>query len=136
MSAAVVSRPITILAAQVPSWSTERDIGVRKTATADLPSAEYTAVVLARAVVEVLSGHRSVDQLAGHCAPEVHAGLLLRLPPGPTPLPHLMTVRVCEPADGAAEVSAVFRRDGKVHAVAFRIQGVDGRWRITALELG
>jgi hypothetical protein len=47
-----------------------------------------------------------------------------------------MNVRVCEPADGVAEVSAVFRRADRVRAIAFRIQGVDGRWRITALQLG
>ena len=50
-------------------------------------------------------------------------------------LPHLVSVRVCEPADGVAEVSVAFRRAERVRALAFRIQGVDGRWRMTALQL-
>jgi hypothetical protein len=51
-------------------------------------------------------------------------------------LPHLLTSRVFEPADGVAEASAVFRGGGNVRALAFRLEGLDGRWRITALELG
>jgi hypothetical protein len=43
---------------------------------------------------------------------------------------------VCEPADGVAEVSAVFRCSHRVGAMAMRLQGVDGRWRITALQMG
>lgn len=92
--------------------------------------------MLARALVEVLSGRRPLAQLRVHCAPEIYAGLAARPSTGPLALPHLLTVRVCEPADGVAEVSAAFRRADRVRALAFRLQGVDGRWRITALQLG
>jgi len=128
--------PTTIAATGVPSWSSESDIGVRKTATEHLPPAHRTASVLARALVEVISGRRPLAQLRVHCAPEIYAGLAARPSTGPLALPHLLTVRVCEPADGAAEVSAAFRRADRVRALAFRLQGVDGRWRITALQLG
>jgi len=94
------------------------------------------ARVLARALVEVLSGRRPVAQLRVHCAPDIYAGLLDRPIAGHQALPHLLAVRVCEPADGVAEVSVVFRRADRVRAMAFRMQGVDGRWRITALQLG
>lgn len=120
----------------MPKWSSEADVGVRLTASENLPPAKKAASVLARALVEVLSGRRPVAQLRVHCAPEIYAGLLERPIPGPMSLPHLLTVHVCEPADGVAEVSAVFRRAERVRALAFRIQGVDGRWRITALQLG
>ena len=46
------------------------------------------------------------------------------------------TVHVCEPVDGVAEVTAVARRDGRAHAVAARLEGIDGRWRCTALQIG
>ena len=46
------------------------------------------------------------------------------------------SVRVCEPVDGVAEVSAVVRRGGRAHAVAARLEGIDGRWRCTALQIG
>ena len=40
------------------------------------------------------------------------------------------------PSDGVAEVSLVLRRDGRCRAIAFRLTGLDGRWRITALQIG
>jgi hypothetical protein len=61
------------------------------------------------------------------------------------------SVRVCEPADGVAEVSAVVvgleavaatkGRTGaagrrRCRAVALRLEGVDGRWMMTALTMG
>lgn len=128
--------PTTIASHSVPKWSSEADVGVRLTASENLPPAKRSASVLARALVEVLSGRRPVAQLRVHCAPEIYAGLLDRPAPVPMSLPHLLTVHVCEPADGVAEVSAAFRRAERVRALAFRIQGVDGRWRITALQLG
>ncbi|MET0863791.1 MAG: Rv3235 family protein, partial [Nakamurella sp.] len=130
------ARPTTITAAGVPGWSSESDVGVRKTSTNNLPLADRSASMLARALVEVLSGRRPLAQLRVHCAPEIYAGLAARPSTGPLALPHLLTVRVCEPADGVAEVSAAFRRADRVRALAFRLQGVDGRWRITALQLG
>jgi hypothetical protein len=109
---------------------------VQRTATEHLPAAERAARVLARALVEILSGQRPVAQLRVHCAPEIYAGLLERPFTGQQKLPHILTVRACEPADGVAEVSVAFRRSERVRAMAFRIEGVDGRWRITALQLG
>ena len=128
--------PTTIAADGVPPWSSESDIGVRRTATGDLPPARRAASVFARALVEVLSGQRPVAQLRVHCSPEIYEGLLERPIVRRLALPHLLTVRLCEPADGVAEVSAAFRRADRVRALAFRIEGVDGRWRITALQLG
>jgi hypothetical protein len=110
-------------------------MGIRRTATAQLPPATRTGPVLARALVEVVSGQRPLAQLRVHCSPEVFAGLQRR-PIAHGPLGHLLNVRVCEPADGAAEISVAFRRGERVRAMAFRIQGVDGRWRITALQTG
>ena len=128
--------PVRIHATDVPAWSQDADVGVRRTATASLPEARRSASVLARALVEVLSGQRAVSQLRVHCSAEVYAGLQDRPVPSSPSLAHLVTVRVCEPADGVAEVSTVFRRGGRVRAVAFRLQGVDGRWRVTALQVG
>ena len=128
--------PITVQAPGVPPWSTDRDIGVRRTATADLPSADISAVMLSRALIEVLAGRRSPHQLTAHCAPHVFAGILLCIPPVAHSLPRLQTVRVCEPADGVAEACAVFSRDDRVRAMAFRLEGLDGRWRIIVLQIG
>ena len=48
----------------------------------------------------------------------------------------LLSVHVSEPADGVAEVCASFRRRTRVAALAFRLQGIDGRWRLTDLQVG
>ncbi len=130
------NRPTTISSPGIPPWSSEADIGVQRTPTDHLPDAQRAAQVLARALVEILSGQRPVAQLRVHCAPEIYAGLLERPFTGQQALPHVLTVRVCEPADGVAEVSVAFRRAERVRAMAFRIEGVDGRWRITALQVG
>jgi len=127
--------PDTVRDPAVPGWSQDSDVGVRRTATSALPPATRSGPVLARALVEVLSGQRPVAQLRVHCAPEVFAGLQGR-PALRGALGHLLNVRVCEPADGVAEISVVFRRAERVRALAFRIQGLDGRWRITALQTG
>jgi hypothetical protein len=135
-SAALVRTiPDTVKDPAVPGWSQDADMGVRRTATASLPAATRSGPVLARALVEVMSGQRPLSQLRVHCAPDVFAGLQAR-PVLRGALGHLLNVRVCEPADGAAEISVVFRRGERVRALAFRIQGVDGRWRITALQTG
>lgn len=119
----------------VPGWSRETDIGVTRTSSTALPDARKTAGVLARAVIEALAGLRQVGQLSTHCSPEVFAGLRARVNAGGPP-PRLQSVRASEPADGIAEASAVFRRGDRAAAMAFRLQGVDGRWRITALQIG
>ncbi len=128
--------PTVVAASQVPRWSEEADVGVLRTGTAALPPARRTGSVLARALVEVLSGRRPVAQLRIHCSPEIYEGLTHRPPVPSVALPHLISVRVGEPADGVAEVCAVFRRSERVRAIAFRLAGVDGRWRITALQVG
>jgi hypothetical protein len=46
------------------------------------------------------------------------------------------SLHVSEPADGVAEVCALVRRGGRSTAVALRLEGMDGRWKCTAIELG
>ena len=54
----------------------------------------------------------------------------------PTEPPRLVSLHVSEPTDGVAEVCCSFRRGGRVAAMAFRLQGIDGRWRMTDLVVG
>lgn len=130
-----VAIPATV-AADVPSWSADPDIGIRRTSAANLPVPGRAATMFARGVVEVLAGIRPVEQLRSHCAPEVFAGLEdLPVVPG-TGLPQVRSVHTSQPADGVAEVCVVFHRAERVRALAFRLEGVDGRWRLVALQVG
>jgi hypothetical protein len=90
--------------------------------------------------LEVMAGRRPVTQLRGVTTPRLFAALSGGRRPrwcaeGTAPL-MVGRVHVCEPVDGVAEVSVVVRRAGRAHAVAARLEGLDGRWRCTALQIG
>ncbi|HEX6936770.1 MAG TPA: Rv3235 family protein, partial [Actinomycetes bacterium] len=97
---------------------------------------------LVQAVVEVLAGARPVGQLVRWTSSDVYdevAGLVLvRTGSGGPEQARAMvrSVHVTEPADGVAEVAAMVRRGVRTTAVALRLEGLDGRWQCTALELG
>jgi hypothetical protein len=130
------SPPVSGRCDAAPSWSGDPETGGRRTAAAQLPPAARAARVFATALVEVLTGRRPIGQLRRHTAPTVFAGLVNRVPAGWTTPAHLMSVRLCQPADGIVEVSATIRSGARVRAIAFRIEGVDERWRVTALDIG
>ncbi|MGI8418011.1 MAG: Rv3235 family protein [Nakamurella sp.] len=125
-----------LVASPVPDLSYAADIGVRHTPTDRLPSVRQTAATLARALAEVLTGARPANQLQNHCTPTVFAGLVKRTPLPGQGLARLQSAHVSQPADGVAEVAAVFRRGPRGRALAFQLTGLDGRWRITALQVG
>lgn len=118
--------------------------GPQLTDRQDLPEPGPWARQLLQAVLESLSGRRSPTQLqywtswsvyrdivqvAGRCGPRGQRAVRGEIV-------QISQVRVCEPADGVAEVCAAARRDGRWHAVAARLEGIDGRWRCVSLTVG
>ena len=135
------------LAVDFAAASDEQFFGPQRTLRDDLPDPAIWAGRIALALLEVMTGVRSAPQVLRWTTPEVYAVVARRSAlvarrvaegnaPRTRPRLRVVRVRVCEPADGVAEVSAAFRRADRVRAIAFRLQGVDGRWRITALQLG
>ncbi len=113
-----------------PAWSSR----------ADLPDARDAGRRLVTLTLEALAGRRPIAQLQPLTSQGVFAALSGGRRPrwcadGSSPL-IVGPVRVCEPVDGVAEVTAVARRGGRAHAVAARLEGIDGRWRCTALQVG
>ncbi len=113
-----------------PAWSVR----------ADLPDPRAVGRLLFTTALEALAGRRPLSQVQRLTSAGVHAALVSGRRPawcttGTTPV-LLGPVHVCEPVDGVAEVSAVARRAGRAHAVAARLEGIDGRWRCTALSIG
>ena len=107
----------------------------------DLPEPERWATRFLQAVLETLAGCRPSVQLQEWTSPKVHAQVVGRASgrqwiSSARALPVVRSVRVGEPADGVAEVSAVVQRGQRYAAVAARLEGFDGRWRCVALELG
>ena len=116
--------------------------GPQATMTADLPEAQAWARRMILATLEACDGSRPAEQLGRWLAPEVHErvarrGQLARRRGGRRhPPPLVRALLVCHPHDGVCEISAVVRAQGRVRALALRMSGVDGRWLVTALELG
>ena len=127
----------------------EQLFGERPTRRDDLPDPKPWAGHIAQALVEVMSGSRPAPQLLRWTVPEVYAVVARRAAvsarraagEGRRGAPAagravVRSVRLCEPADGVAEASAVVVDGGRVRALAFRLVGLDGRWRVEALQVG
>lgn len=121
------------------------DFGRQPTSTDHLPDPLTTCSALVQAVVEVLGGVRPASQLVRWMSHDVHvalarrAALAARMRRGAAAQGRAAVVRgvrVCTPADGVVEASAVVVEADRVRAVAVRLEGLDGRWRATALEVG
>jgi len=141
-----VSSPQLALPLRVPPTTPDHDpiFGPQITERQDLPDPGPWARRLLQAVLESLAGRRSPTQLqywtswgvyrdivrVAHSAGHKRSGLLRGEGV------NITRIRVCEPADGVAEVCAVARRDGRWHAVAARLEGIDGRWRCVSLTVG
>jgi Family of unknown function (DUF6459) len=115
------------------------------TSSKDLPDPRFWAGRLAQAVLEVSAGVRPVAQLRRWTSDEIYGQLRRRSnrtrlvairdedrrrPPRVV----VRSVRVCEPADGIAEVCAVVHDGYRLRALALRLEGSDGRWRCTVLQ--
>lgn len=118
----------------------EDDFGPTWSQRSELPEARDAGRRLITLALEAMAGRRPLTQLQPMTSVGVFAALSGRRRPrwcteGTAPL-IVGPVRVCEPVDGVAEVSAVARRGGRAHAVAARLEGIDGRWCCTALQIG
>lgn len=114
---------------------------VQPTSRSDLPPIEAFTRRFVIAVIEVAVGRRSAMQLAAHASAPVHAGLmrdggkLARLGTAHRPA-GIHSIHVSEPADGVAEVAVIVRVGQRFRALALRLEGLDGRWRCTRLQIG
>ncbi len=96
------------------------------------------ATLLVRAVLEVLCADRPLRQLARWVTPELYDELEAQVRAGATRpwAASVRRMRVCEPVPGVAEIAAVIDQGRRAVALAMRMEGVDGGWRLTALQLG
>ena len=125
-----VARAATPDAEFGPTWSSR----------ADLPDPREAGRRLVTITLEALSGRRPLTQLQAMTSVGLYAALVGGRRPawctqGTAPM-IIGAVHACEPVDGVAEISAVARRAGRAHAIAARLEGIDGRWRCTALQIG
>jgi hypothetical protein len=111
-----------------------------------LPEPRAWATRFVQAAVEVGAGLRPPSQLVRWASSDVQATLSrrhqvaarMRQRAGSTAgsRARVRTVFTCSPRAGAVEVSAVVNDSQRVRAVAMRMESLNGRWRVTAFELG
>ncbi|KGN32331.1 hypothetical protein N802_18375 [Knoellia sinensis KCTC 19936] len=134
------------LAVDLAHASDEQLFGPQRTARADLPEPGQWVTQIAQAIVEVMSGLRPAAQVVRWTTPQVYAviarrgALAARRRASGTRATaqraRVISVRVCEPADGVAECAVVVSEGVRVRAMAARLAGQDGRWRVEALQIG
>lgn len=111
------------------------------TGRAQLPAIESFTRRFIVALIEVAGGRRSPMQLSTQTSAQVHSGLMRDRGPlsrlgTPSRPARIHSVHVCEPADGVAEVAVILALGGRFRAMALRLEGLDGRWRCTRLQIG
>ena len=125
----------------------DRLFGPQRTARDDLPDPAWWAGRITHALIEVMTGLRPAPQVVRWTYPEVYAVVARRsalaarraADPGARTRRQRLTVvrvRVCEPVNGVAEAAVVLQHGSRVRAVALRLEGQDGKWRVTALQIG
>jgi hypothetical protein len=128
--------------------SVEEEFGPQKTASTLLPAPTPWAGRLVQAMIEVVSGVRPVsqlvrwttapiyDELCARVARPVAAGAGGRTTETTRLAEVVRSIRVSEPHDGVAEVCAIVQQGPRCRAIALRLEGIDGRWQCTALQIG
>lgn len=121
------------------------EFGPQQTSRVLLPEPRAWAGRLVQAIVEVTAGVRPLAQLVRWTTTDVYDAVQCRVNeaahnPRPTRARRLSevvrSVHLSEPADGVAEVCAIVQQGPRCRAIALRLEGVDGRWQCTALQLG
>lgn len=101
---------------------------------------------LTRCVIEVLAGARELEQIARWVTDDVYRHLLKRVilasrarsatgRPVTRPSFAIGSTSVSEPKDGVAEGVVIVRGKARTRAVAIRLEGLDRRWRATAINV-
>ncbi|MDU0344381.1 Rv3235 family protein [Microbacterium sp. KSW2-29] len=118
----------------------------QKTSTAQLPPPEVFVRNIVRGILEVLAGVREVEQLARWLSEEVYRSLVTRANlaararsarrvPARRDVHEIRSVHISSPADGVIEATVTASARTRTRAIALRLEGMDGRWRVTALGL-
>ncbi len=107
-----------------------------------MPDPAIWARRLVPAVLECLSGFRQAGQLSRMVTPLLRQRLARRSAIARrrgvrgVKAPQVLKVHICRPVDHAVEAAVVVRLDGRVRAVALRMEAVDDRWVMTSFTLG
>ncbi|MCU1558202.1 MAG: 3-hydroxyacyl-CoA dehydrogenase [Microbacteriaceae bacterium] len=111
-----------------------------------LPNPEPLLENLTRCVIEILAGARDLEQISRWVTDDVYRNLLKRVvlsararqargQATTRPSFSIGSTSVCEPRDGVIEAVVIVRGRARTRAVALRLEGLDSRWRATAINV-
>jgi len=129
-----------------PRFDSDHFFGHQQASTSELPDPAPLLENLTRCVIEVLAGARELEQLSRWVSDDVYRHLLKRVvlstrarrstrAPVVRPAITIGSIVQCSPRDGVVEATVVVRGRGRARAVAFRLEGLDRRWRATAIHV-
>jgi Family of unknown function (DUF6459) len=133
------------LVSALPPAAPEFDVQPEPATPSAPPEDREWVARFVQAATEVASGLRSSSQLIRWTTPEIHAGIHRRhalasrvrgagLYRAGKPVVRSLRMQVVR--RGVYEVAAVVADLDRFRAVALRVERFDGRWRVTALEVG
>ncbi|PPG41685.1 Rv3235 family protein [Pseudoclavibacter sp. RFBA6] len=117
-----------------------------RTAASELPDPAPLVSNLARSVVEVISGVRDIEQLSRWVTDDVYRHLLIRTQHAararqarrrPTRRPNFveLSVRIQATTENIVDAVVVLDFGARVRAVTVRLEGLDRRWRASAIHV-
>jgi len=129
-----------------PRFLPDEFFGHQPSPRAELPDPEPLLENLTRCVIEILAGARELEQISRWVSDDVYRHLLKRVVLSSRarqikgviasrPAFVMGSTTVCEPRDGVVESVVIVRGRARTRAVAIRLEGLDGRWRATAINV-
>ncbi|CAN5217419.1 hypothetical protein BH11ACT4_BH11ACT4_02560 [soil metagenome] len=129
-----------------PRFSPDEFFGQQPSSTSTLPDPAPLIENLTRCVIEILAGARDLDQISRWVTDDVYRHLLKRVvlstrarqakgQRATRPNFSIGSTTVCEPRDGVVEAVVIVRGRARTRAVALRLEGLDQRWRATAINV-
>ena len=120
--------------------------GHQPTATSALPDPQPMVENLARSVMEILAGCRDLDQISRWVTDDVYRNLLQRVhisrraravkkQAAVLPTFGLGRTIITHPVDGVVESVVIVHGKARTRSIAIRLEGMDGRWRATAIHV-
>jgi len=129
-----------------PRFDSDDFFGHQPAPTSTLPDPAPLLENLTRCVVEILAGARELEQISRWLSDDVYRHLLTRVVISARarqakgqavvrPAFSIGSTTVCEPRDGVVEAVVIVRGRARARAVAIRLEGLDRRWRATAIHV-
>jgi hypothetical protein len=127
-------------------FKSDEFFGAQPTSRSTLPNPQPLLENLTRCVIEILAGARDLEQISRWVTDDVYRHLLKRVVLSTRarqakgqvvrrPNFTIGSTSMCEPRDGVVEAVVIVAGRARSRAVALRLEGLDNRWRATAINV-